>query len=132
MSTVTTSYTEHYASIFDFRSKKFIFNISISGGRTGERDVNGKYAVSLTVLRPYLFFSPINFSLISLFLEVVQVKGRCQSYQRNGLNNMRKFLFFCPKTFSSISIFLKFVNMKGKCQRYQRRALNSMRTFSFF
>ncbi len=40
VSTVTTSYLEHYASIFVFRSKKFIFNISISGGRTGERDAS--------------------------------------------------------------------------------------------
>ena len=83
-------------------------------------------------MRLFSFFGPKIFSLISRFLEVAQVKGRCQRYHRGSLNSVRAFSFFGPKNISSISQFLEVTQVKGRCQRYHRGSLNSVRAFSFF
>ena len=71
------------------------------------------------------------FSPISRFMEVAQVKWRCQRYQSDVVNSIRPFSFFVIKNFPRYQ-FLDVVQVKGRCQRYQSDVLNSMRPFSFF
>ena len=51
--------------IFVSRSKKFFYDISISGGRTGERDVSGANAVPEPLPSIFFFRSKIFFFEIS-------------------------------------------------------------------
>ena len=99
MSTVVTWFHEQYATFFVFRSKNFSFHISISGGRTNEREVSMVPTRCLNSMQQFLFFGSKTISSIPRFLEVTQMKGRCQRYQRDALNNMRQFSFFTPKIF---------------------------------
>ena len=60
---------------FSFFGPKNVFDISISWGRTGKREVSTVRG-TLNRLRAFSFFCLKNFS-ISRFLGVAQVKGRC-------------------------------------------------------
>ena len=129
MSTVPTRHPKQYASIFVFRSKNFVFHISISGGCTGKREVSKvqkrcpeKYATI------FIFWSK-NFS-ISISggrtgeRDMSLVPTRCPEKYSTI------FVFWCKKV-SSISRFLKVAKGKGQCQCYQRGVLYSMRPFLF-
>ena len=52
---------EQNASIFVFCSKKFFFDISISGGCTGERKVTAVLTRCLKRMQAFSFFDPKNF-----------------------------------------------------------------------
>ena len=58
----------------------------------------------LTSLAKFYVFGPKMFSLISRFMEIAQVKERCQRYQSDVLKSMRPFSFFGINFFFSISI----------------------------
>ena len=94
---------EQYATIFVFRSKIF-FNISISGGRTGEKEVSTDQRGTLNSMRPFSFFGQKNFFLVSRFLEVAVVKVRHQQYQPCALNRMQLFVFRSKNFFLDLSI----------------------------
>ena len=80
--------------IFVFRSKKFFFDISISRGRTGEREVSTVPTRFPKQFVRFSFFGPKFFSWISQYLKVAQVKGMCQMYHRVALKSLREFSFF--------------------------------------
>ena len=82
-----------------FGPKNISFDISISGGRTGERKVSTVPSRFPEQCARIFVFRSKNISLISRFLEVAQVKGRCQRYHRGSLNSVRAFSFFGPKNF---------------------------------
>ena len=84
VSAVHTRIPEHYTSIFVFRSKKIFFDISIFGCRTSKKEVSAVYTRYLNTMRAFLFFGPKNASSISQFLDVAQVKKRCQRYIRGA------------------------------------------------
>ena len=73
---------EKYACIFVFLSKTFFFNISISRGRTGERKVSSVLTRCHEQYVSIFVFRSKKISSISRFLEVAQIKGRYQRYQR--------------------------------------------------
>ena len=58
VSTVPSRFPEQCACIFVFRSKKYFFDISISGGRTGERKGQRYHRSSLNSVRAFSFFDP--------------------------------------------------------------------------
>ena len=99
VSTVPSRFPEQCARIFVFRSKKYFFDISISGGHTGERKVSTVPSRFPEQCARIFVFRSKNISLISQFLEVAQVKGRCQRYHRVSLKSVRAFSFFGPKIF---------------------------------
>ena len=98
---------------YSFFGQNIYFLIS----RTGKSEVSAvpirypEQCASIFVFRSNIFF------LISRFLEVAQVKGRCQRCQRDDLNSMQAFLFFVPKDFSSIIQFLEVAQVKSRCQQ---------------
>ena len=59
-----------------------------------------------------------NISMISRFLEITLVKGRCQRYLRGILNSMRPFSFCFPKYFFLISRFSDVAMVKRYFQKY--------------
>ena len=132
MSTVPSRFPEQCARIFVFRSKKYFIDILNSGGRTGERKVSTVPSRFPEQYAHIFVFRSKNISSISRFLEVSQVKGRCQRCHRGSLNSVQAFSFNCKKIFSSIFRFLVVSQVKGRCQRYLRGFLNSVRAFSFF
>ena len=79
--------------------KKFVFDISISGCRTSERDLSAIPTWCPDQCENIFVFRSKNFSLISRFLDVAQVKGICQLYQRGALISVRAFSFFVQKIF---------------------------------
>ena len=74
---------------FCYSVQNFFFNISISGGCTYEREVSTVPKRGPKHYATFLFFGLKFISSISQFLELVQVKGRCQRCQRGTMNSMR-------------------------------------------
>ena len=69
----------------------FLQHLAQVGGISGATRCSEQYAFS--------FLELIKFSSISRFVEVTQVKERCQRCQRGALNIMHTFLFFGPNFF---------------------------------
>ena len=82
-------------------------SISISGGRSGEREMSAVPTRCPDHFAKIFVFGQKKFSSTSRFLDVAHVKGSCQLYQRGALISVRAFSFFGQKIFLSISRFLE-------------------------
>ena len=127
---ITTWYPEPYESIFVLTSKIFYFDISISGSRTGDREVS-----SLQTLCPEkcatIFVFPskklLRFSISRGRTGVIEVSTVLKRCPKQCATN-----FVLPsKKICFDSQVLEVEQVKCRSQRYQRGAQNSMRPFSF-
>ena len=89
VSVLQTRFPEQYASIFFFRSNKFFFDISISGGCTGER-CHRCQSSALNSMRVFFFFGHKMFSSIS----------------RKGQRKVSTVTSRCPEQCASIFFFV--------------------------
>ena len=105
MSTVSTRCTEQCATIFVIRSKIFLFDTSIYGGRTGKREVSTVLTHSPEQCASIFVFWSKNF----FFKISISGKGRCQRCQSGALNIMRHFCLPVQ------SFFLQYLNFCVGC-----------------